>query len=446
MKKINILIIVIILLVSTSNVYALDRYFSLYDEMEKQAVLDNEASKYVINENGIDFTKPSSDTNGKGVYIDHNSVNSDNKIMYYRGNISNNHTIIENHCWEIIRTTDDNKIKLLYAGKVTNNQCLSEGAALYALPNKVSFNSLNEESNLGYMLPDTDGNPNILDSIIKTEVDKWFNETFTNKKLFKDTIFCNDKTYDASLGHYNGYKRLLEGTPTFACEREEDSYSTTDIGNAKLTYPVALINTDELIFAGAQYNGVEPENYFNSWALVNAAYWSMTPNSSNKILYPNSLGFINRNSITSSSGVRPVVAIDKDVLVTTGDGTKENPYRVATNQDKYQITTEDNIKADMEEAIENQPIELVLEEKEGYILKRIVFEDIDTNEILNIDLIKENNKIYFRMPNKNIKIKTEWTLKSNPITSNKTNIYILIVLLSVLLSTTLFIKKKKYNN
>ena len=110
MKKINIFIIAFITLILTSNVYAVDRYFSLYDEIEKQAVLDNEASKYVTNDNGIDFSKPSSDTNGKGVYIDHNSLNSENKIIYYRGNITNNHTIIENHCWEIIRTTDDNKI------------------------------------------------------------------------------------------------------------------------------------------------------------------------------------------------------------------------------------------------------------------------------------------------------------------------------------------------
>ena len=444
MKKINIFIIAFITLILTSNVYAVDRYFSLYDEIEKQAVLDNEASKYVTNDNGIDFSKPSSDTNGKGVYIDHNSINSESKIMYYRGNINNNHAIIENHCWQIIRTTDDNKIKLLYAGNVTNNQCLSEGAELYALPNKIKFNNLNEESNLGYMLPDTDGNPNMLDSNIKIEVDKWFNETFLNKKIFKDTIFCNDKTYDTSLGHYNGYKRLLEGTPTFTCEREEDSYSTTEIGNQKLIYPVALINTDELIYAGAQYNGVEPENYYNSWALVNAAYWSMTPNSSNKILYPNSQGYINRNSINSSSGVRPVIALDKDVLVTTGDGTKEKPYRVATNQDKYQITTEENIKADIEEAIENQPIELTIEEKEGYILQKIIFEDKDSNELLNIDLIKENNKIYFRMPTKNINIKTEWTLRTNPVTNNKTNTYILIIILLVL-STTIYIKKLKHN-
>ena len=429
MKKFSIFIITLIIFVSTSNVYAIDRYFSLYDEIEKQAVLDNEPSQYVTNSNGIDFTKPSSDINGKGVYIDHNSLDSENKILYYRGNITNNYAIIENYCWQIIRTTEENTIKLLYTGVATNNQCLAEGTDLYAIPNKIKFNNLNEESNLGYMMTDDDGNINTVDSNIKIEIDKWFSETFTNTSIFKDTIFCNDKEYDSTLGHYSGYKRLLNGTPTFSCSREEDSYSTTDIGNAKLTYPVALINTDELIFAGAQYNGVEPDNYYNSWALVNVAYWSMTPNSSNKILYPNSLGFINRNSITASSGVRPVIAIDKDAMIPTGNGTKERPYRVPSNQDKYKITTEDNVKADLEEAIENQPVELFIEEKEGYSLQKIIFEDSETNEIINIELIREGNRIFYKMPSKNINIKTEWAIITNPITSNRSIILLIVVLI-----------------
>ena len=121
---------------------------------------------------------------------------------------------------------------------------------------------------------------------------------------------------------------MQDGKPTFACAREEDAFSIGEIGNGKLTYPVALINTDELMYAGAQYNGVDTDNYYDSWTLVKAAYWAMTPNSSNKILYPNSQGFINRNSMTASSGVRPLIAIKNDVLLLSGLGTRENPYKL----------------------------------------------------------------------------------------------------------------------
>ena len=408
-KKIKLLLFFFSLLFINTKIYAIERYFYLYDEIEKQAVMDNIKSTYVTSENGIDFAHTSSLTNGKGVYIDHTSVNEDNKIMYYRGNIDNNFVVFKNYCWQILRTTTDGKIKLLYAGPVTDNKCLSEDADLYAIPNKVKYNLLDNADNIGYMIPDDEGNINAKDSNIKAEIDSWFEEKFSEDiDTFADTVFCNDREYNSEAGHYNGWKRLQDGTPTFACTREEDAFSVGEIGNGKLKYPVALINTDELMYAGAQYNGIDADNYYDSWTLVKAAYWAMTPNSSNKMLYPNSLGFINRNSMIASSGVRPLIAIKNDVLLLSGLGTREKPYNVPNNQEKYTIKLDKLVSSDMNEAIETQPVEISNGNKEGYSFKRFIFINSDTNEEVNLDLIKEDGKVYIRMPNHNLLIKSEW--------------------------------------
>ena len=162
------------------------------------------------------------------------------------------------------------------------------------------------------------------------------------------------------------------------------------------------------MYAGAQYNGVDPKNYYDSWALVKAAYWAMTPNSSNKILYPNSLGFINRNSMTASSGVRPLIAINNNVLLLSGLGTREKPYNVPNNQEKYTIEVDELVKVDLEEAIETQPVEIGYSSKEGYNFKKFIFINSDNNEEINLELIKEGEKTYIRMPNHNLLIKSEW--------------------------------------
>ncbi len=446
------------LLLINTKIYAIERYFYLYDEIEKQAVMDNTKSEFVTSENGIDFAHTSSSTNGRGVYIDSNSVDEENKIMYYRGNINNNFIIFKNYCWQILRTTTDGKVKLLYAGEVTDKKCLAEDAALYAIPNKIKYNLVDNADNIGYMIPDDDGNINAKDSNIKAEIDSWFEEKFGQETdNFADTVFCNDREYNSAAGHYNGWKRLQDGTPTFTCSNEDDAFSTSDIGNGKLKYPVALINSDELMYAGAQYNGVDPENYYDSWVLVKAAYWAMTPNSSNKMLYPNSLGFINRNSLTASSGVRPLVAINKDILLLSGQGTREKPYNVPDNQEKYSVSAEELLNSDLEEAIENQPIEINHENKNGFTFKKYKFYNSDTKEEVQIDVINEDGKTYIKMPNHNLLIAAEWEEipviedeKSNNITNPDTidgiTIYIILLIASIATVLTLrFIKIYKFN-
>ena len=90
---------------------------SLEEIMRKSAVMDNINSDYVNNTTpGIDFDQPSSDTNGKGVYMRAGTENDPYPIMYYRGEVENNNIIFADKCWKAVRTTDAGGVKLIYSG------------------------------------------------------------------------------------------------------------------------------------------------------------------------------------------------------------------------------------------------------------------------------------------------------------------------------------------
>ena len=96
----------------------------LYELMQSGAELDDAPSTYVLGANGIDFSKPSGDTNsdnvidnGKGLYKMASTQNDDYPIVYYRGDVDDNNVVFANKCWKMIRTTDTGGVKLLYNGE-----------------------------------------------------------------------------------------------------------------------------------------------------------------------------------------------------------------------------------------------------------------------------------------------------------------------------------------
>ena len=109
-----------------------------------------------------------------------------------------------------------------------------------------------------------------------------------------------------------------------------DQFSTTSSrGNAKLTYPVALITADEVALAGGKYN-TKNENYY---LRTNGYFWTMTPSlfdvsyarANVWIVYPAGMLYL-WSSVSNWMGVRAVINIRSDVLISSGDGTIGSPY------------------------------------------------------------------------------------------------------------------------
>ncbi len=64
----------------------------------------------------IDFANPSSNTNGKGIYILPGTENDSHPIYYYRGAVDNNNVVFAGYCWQMVRTTETGGTKMIYNG------------------------------------------------------------------------------------------------------------------------------------------------------------------------------------------------------------------------------------------------------------------------------------------------------------------------------------------
>lgn len=201
-------------------------------------------------------------------------------------------------------------------------------------------------------------NQNFHDSRIKTIVDSFYEkyiQTFSDN--LSDTLFCADKSLASGAGYgyplleytlYSAANRLGDSyyvslstlTPTLECAKgETNTYSRYTAGNAfdsatqtskgvdinnDLKYPIALLNADELVMAGA-YSEVENTTFYLNLSLD---YWTMTPAHANgdtgfRLYYYGDI-FSQKGSGVSTS-IRPVINLNSNSIA-SGSGTSDNPY------------------------------------------------------------------------------------------------------------------------
>ena len=185
---------------------------------------------------------------------------------------------------------------------------------------------------------------NKTDSPIKTKLDNWYKTNMTSyTSKLADETFCSDRSISSGTGYktdsytfYGAYTRLQDSKkPSLKCSQNNDKFKMSN-ESAKLDYPVGLILADEVAFAGgrAYYNGEYSPN--SNYYLYNGKYyWTLSPSYFTSInsgayvwhvLFSGSLGpWIN---VTSPIGVRPVINLRADTLMTKGDGTSLNPYSI----------------------------------------------------------------------------------------------------------------------
>ena len=181
---------------------------------------------------------------------------------------------------------------------------------------------------------------NNTNSAIKTTIDNWYKNNLTayTSKLADET-FCNDRSISSGTGYktdsytfYGSYNRNADRrTPSLKCAQANDKFKVSN-ASAKLDYPVALITVDELTMAG----GVVDKSNSNYY-LYNGQYqWSLSSScfradySVAAIWHVLSSGGLNQwYDVTNSFGVRPVINLKSDTLITKGDGTALNPFTVS---------------------------------------------------------------------------------------------------------------------
>jgi hypothetical protein len=444
MKKYLLLMLSFLFSVSVVNAKTTD----LYEMMKENAKPDNEASEFVSSNEGIDFNLQSGETNGRGIYTLSSTLDDEYPIYYYRGSVNNNVTY-KGFCWQIIRTTETGGIKLLYLGKLkADGSCPTGGEDVWVGQSK--FGDTTDSYNAGYMysLP-SESEANLHDSPLKIVTDTWFEENMLDYlDDIEDTVYCNDRSrVQGETDFYSSNNRLNPAngnkvSPSLECSLENDRFTvSSEIGNGKLKYPVGNITADEVALAGAVYEVQNSDSYI----FVNK-FWSMTPHSATKALYPNSLGALNRNNFNYSTGVRPVISL-KAAYFNSGDGSLTTPYTITERT--YDIVTNPNVLAalstDLKEAKVGDTVTISIKNiSKGYVLGEVVISDTDGNK-LDIELKDlENGNFEFVMPESDLYIDVILT-SVNPRTADNAYIIVIILVASAIFSGVLYTLRKGIN-
>ena len=185
---------------------------------------------------------------------------------------------------------------------------------------------------------------NKTDSTIKTKLENWYKTNMTSyTSKLADETFCSDRSITSGSGYlttpttiYGAYNRLQDNKkPSLKCSQDNDKFKTSN-ESAKLDYPVGLILADEVVLAGgrAYYNGSYSPN--SNYYLYNGKYfWTLSPSyfvSSNSFAgiwaVMLSGGLDRWYGVSFSIGVRPVINLKADVIISKGDGSSLNPFIV----------------------------------------------------------------------------------------------------------------------
>ena len=262
---------------------------------------------------------------------------------YYRGNVTNNYVKFDDYYWRIIRINGDGSLRLIYDG--TTAHANGESSTDRRVDVSAFNSSYNDNAYVGYMYGTVgastyeETHANITNSTIKGRVDSWYETNLLGteyEQYIADTLFCNDRSFNsynsgtgigASVTYYRWYSS--SNGIRLTCANQNDRFTVNDevIGNGDLTYPIGLINTDEVYLAG----GYSTSNS-GYYLYTGNYYWTMSPTYFlGGRAYVRGVGSTGgaygSNYVNFSGGVRPVINLKADSLK-SGDGTATNPYMV----------------------------------------------------------------------------------------------------------------------
>ena len=290
-----------------------------------------------------DFSKVLTDNNTNTLYT---STEDSKTVYYFAGNPTDNWVKFGKNAsnqdlyWRIIRTNSDGSIRLLYHGTSTTATDAYIGTSAF----NSSYNNIAYVSymygNLGSV---ANARENTTDSTIKTTIDKWYKDNLnTNygKYLSTTAVYCNDRSTSDST-YFGARTRLYTNkTPSYDCTATEDKFTVdTSTGNGKLTYPIALMTSDEIAFAGGVFETNASTWYYHNstkgsstgstgWWLLSPHDWDGSSASVDYVYGSSGSGRLSCITVFVAHGVRPVISLKSCTLYSTGNGTYEKPYEI----------------------------------------------------------------------------------------------------------------------
>ena len=137
--------------------------------------------------------------------------------------------------------------------------------------------------------------------------------------------WLNDTSVDGFLGNLRDYENFIKTDSVW--NATEMAETTKPESTTMVTDPVGLLNIYEYTMS---YSGTDASNGY----LNNGLYWwTLTPDSSSIVRYVYYYGIAGYNYPSIVYGVRPSINLKSSVRIVSGDGTKDNPYRLNGDND-----------------------------------------------------------------------------------------------------------------
>ena len=174
------------------------------------------------------------------------------------------------------------------------------------------------------MLSASDVNSN--NSGMKRYIEKWYANNLSSYDLYIDeAIYCNNRSV-ADYGTWTHNGGMPNTALTFkenalsndlSCTNNTDQFSVSNT-SAPLNYKVGLPTSPELYMFNNKYVRNTGE-----------AYWTMSPfnsGSSQQLRRITNTGTISSSSVSTVSGIRPVISILPGATIVSGTGETDSPY------------------------------------------------------------------------------------------------------------------------
>ncbi len=241
-----------------------------------------------------------------------NETNSKKASFYYKGQVNNNYVSFANQLWRIVRTNEDGSIRLIMQNGIGN--------AGY------QFNLTHDQYQYMYY-----SNTNV-EGGAKKNLEDWYQN---NLSLYDSKLVVSEYCEQAKIRFSSDF---VAGGATSEMTLTSNSYTkdlrcATDAnGKGILNLKIGLLTLDEAMFAGLPFAGFgdnNPNVYLviktNTWLMSPTGYIAISNFTSDAIIRPE--GYLANLGVHATYSVlRPVISLNKDVLVSSGMGTSDKPY------------------------------------------------------------------------------------------------------------------------
>lgn len=271
----------------------------------KETILEQNGGLDLIKSKAVpDFSNVA--TTAEGLY---QTIDEDGTSYYFRGAAQNNYVEFAGMVWRIVRINGDETIRLILQDSIPDVEYNTTRNDLIYAGYTYIKNEVTENSNM------------------KSVLETWYQENIVNQnsdQYVAFSRFCNDTNnyLEAYHYYYSPTRRLIDARePVLTCDSMEEQYG------GMYRYKIGLLTADEASLAGVVLNQENQSIYLNN----GTDFYTMTPSDfSNYSVYMLTIkasGALGDTAINQKKGLRPVLSLKASTVV-TGDGTKENPYKI----------------------------------------------------------------------------------------------------------------------